>query len=95
MKKQLQLKSLVKDNKIIKEGFISDLITSIIVKIMSPKMRQIDSLIEPEKRKEIADISKRLKDVIDHYNQRLDTPEGKQFLKDLNAKKEDFYIDRF
>lgn len=93
MKNNLKLKNLIENKKKpINEGVISNILGRLITFIMSGTVKQIDSLIDPQKRREVANAATNLRKAIEKYNKSLENPEIKKQLESMGQKIEDFYI---
>lgn len=78
----------------VNEGIISSLLAKIISFALSGHMKQIDSLIDPQKRKDVAIAARNLKDHVAKYNKHLNDPNVKKIIQDAGLTVEDFYIDK-
>jgi len=95
LKKQIKLKNLLKENKKnLNEGIIADFITNIIYAMMSGKRKELDNLIDPEGRKNIANAAQKLKNAIEKYNKLLLRSDVKKFIEDSGKSVDDFHIDK-
>ncbi len=93
MKRHIKFKDLLEEDKNkINEGVVSSLLGKLITFMMSGTVKQIDSLIDPQKRRDVADAAVNLRKLIDKYNKSLENPEVKKNLESTGKNIEDFYI---
>ena len=75
-------------------GKVADIITNIVMLFMRGKIKQMDSLIDPEQRKKVVDAAKEVKSAVERYNKLLDRPDIKEFIEESGKSVEDFRIDK-
>lgn len=91
MKKQIRLKNLIKEEKL-NEGIITSALTNLINFLLSSKVKQIDNLIDPKSRREVAAYATKLKTSVEKYNEHLRKPEVKRSIEKLGGNIEDYFI---
>jgi len=75
-------------------GKVVDIITNIVMFFMRGKIKQIEGLIDPEQRKEVAKAAKELQEAVERYNKMLNKPSVRKSIEDSGGKVEDYYIDK-
>jgi len=74
-------------------GILANFIGSLLTKtIFKGTVKQLDSMIDSDKRKEVADSAKKLRETIEKYNASLNNPEFKKMIKGSGKTIEDFKI---
>lgn len=74
-------------------GILANLIGSFLTRtIFKGTVKQLDSMIDSEKRKNVADSAQKLRATIDKYNASLNNPEFKKMIKNSGKTIDDFKI---
>jgi hypothetical protein len=92
LRNNLKLKNLIKEKKSINESVMSNLLGRLLTFIMSGTVKQIDNMIDPKKRRDVANAATNLRKAIESYNESLKQPDIKKQLESTGKKIEDFYI---